>query len=134
MGQPVANANFTVVGVDTHIVMVPTPGGPVPTPLPHPFQGTFAAGLATTVKVCGAPAVIEGSIANATPPHIPTPPGASFQKPPANQGKASNFGSATVKVMGARVYRVGDPITTCNDPSDLPVGQIVGGGTVMAGG
>ncbi|MDD9947852.1 MAG: hypothetical protein OXU20_42830, partial [Myxococcales bacterium] len=28
-----------VVGVDTHIVMVPTPAGPVPTPLPQPFVG-----------------------------------------------------------------------------------------------
>lgn len=28
-----------VIGVDIHIVMIPTPGGPVPTPLPHPFIG-----------------------------------------------------------------------------------------------
>jgi RHS repeat-associated protein len=28
-----------VMGIDVHIVMVPTPGGPVPTPLPHPFIG-----------------------------------------------------------------------------------------------
>ncbi len=28
-----------VIGVDIHLVMVPTPAGPVPTPLPHPFIG-----------------------------------------------------------------------------------------------
>jgi hypothetical protein len=28
-----------VVGVDIHNVLVPTPGGPVPTPLPHPYVG-----------------------------------------------------------------------------------------------
>ncbi len=28
-----------VMGVDVHIIMIPTPGGPVPTPIPHPFIG-----------------------------------------------------------------------------------------------
>ena len=28
-----------VIGIDIHRVMVPTPAGPVPTPLPHPFIG-----------------------------------------------------------------------------------------------
>ncbi|WP_116127012.1 DUF6531 domain-containing protein [Lewinella sp. IMCC34183] len=28
-----------VMGIDIHIVMLPTPAGPVPTPLPHPFVG-----------------------------------------------------------------------------------------------
>jgi len=28
-----------VIGVDIHIVMIPTPGGPLPTPIPHPFIG-----------------------------------------------------------------------------------------------
>lgn len=28
-----------VMGVDIHIIMIPTPGGPVPTPIPHPFVG-----------------------------------------------------------------------------------------------
>ena len=26
-----------VLGIDIHIVLVPTPAGPVPTPVPHPF-------------------------------------------------------------------------------------------------
>ncbi len=28
-----------VLGIDVHIMLVPTPVGPVPTPLPHPFTG-----------------------------------------------------------------------------------------------
>jgi len=36
---PAAKHLDIVTGVDIHIVMVPTPGGPVPTPIPHPFIG-----------------------------------------------------------------------------------------------
>jgi len=28
-----------IVGVDLHLHLVPTPGGPVPTPIPQPFVG-----------------------------------------------------------------------------------------------
>jgi hypothetical protein len=28
-----------LVGLDTHIILIPTPAGPVPTPLPHPYVG-----------------------------------------------------------------------------------------------
>ena len=37
--KPIAKEGDQVVGTDTHIVMIPSPGGPVPTPLPHPFVG-----------------------------------------------------------------------------------------------
>lgn len=33
----VSSDDSLVVGMCIHMVMVPTPGGPVPTPLPHPF-------------------------------------------------------------------------------------------------
>ena len=36
MGQPAAKQGDQIVATDTHIVLVPSPGGPVPTPLPHP--------------------------------------------------------------------------------------------------
>ncbi len=55
MGQPAATQNSQVVGVDVHIVMVPSPGGPIPTPLPHPFSGMIQSGTAPTVKVGGQP-------------------------------------------------------------------------------
>lgn len=131
MGMPAATQGAQVVGVDVHIVMVPTPGGPVPTPLPHPFAGALQNGLALTVRIGGKPAATVDSIAVNSPAHLPTPPGTSFQRPPANQGVVA-AGSATVRLGGRAAARVGDPVRTCNDPADAPVGTIVGpGGTVM---
>jgi uncharacterized Zn-binding protein involved in type VI secretion len=132
MGPPAATANHTVVAIDTHIVLVPTPGGPVPTPLPHPFNGVLDGGLIASVKIAGQPAAVVGSTATNTPAHIPTPPGASFQKPPANRGTVF-MGSATVRIGGKPAARLGDAVTTCNDPADLPVGRIVAAGTVFIG-
>jgi uncharacterized Zn-binding protein involved in type VI secretion len=132
MGMPIAKQNDQVIAVDTHIVMVPTPGGPVPTPLPHPFAGQLNGGLAGTVKVGGQAAAIVGSTADNQPQHIPTPPGTSFQKPPANKGTVQ-MGSATVRITGKAAARNGDTVQTCNDPADQPVGQIIAVGTVTAG-
>jgi uncharacterized Zn-binding protein involved in type VI secretion len=44
------------------------------------------------------------------------------------------LGSATVKVGGKMAARAGDTVKTCNDPADMPVGQIVSAGTVLIGG
>lgn len=132
MGAPAANASSKVMSTDTHIVLVPTAGGPVPTPLPHVFSGAFSSELVQTVKVGGQPAAVVGSKAANSPAHLPTPPGASFQKPPQNQGTVF-MGSMTVKIGGKAAARNGDPVTTCNDPTDAPVGKIVAAGTVMVG-
>ena len=132
MGKPAATATSTVIAVDTHIVMVPTPGGPVPTPLPHPFNGQIDGGTIANVKINGQAAAVVGSTASNSPAHTPTPPGTSFQKPPANKGSVA-VGSATVTIGGKAAARAGDPVSTCNDPADAPVGQIVAAGTVTIG-
>ena len=132
MGQPAANGASTVIAVDTHIVMVPSPGGPVPTPLPHPFSGPIDGALVSSVKIGGQPAAVVGSTATNSPAHIPTPPGTSFQTPPGNRGTVA-IGSATVKIGGQPAARNGDPVTTCDDPADAPVGQIIAVGTVLVG-
>lgn len=132
MGQPAANGSSTVTARDTHIVLVPTPGGPLPTPLPHPFSGVMNRALVTNVKINGQPAAVVGSFATNTPAHIPTPPGTAFQRPPANQGEVF-LGSFTVKIGGKFAARNGDPVKTCNDPADVPVGQVISAGTVMIG-
>jgi uncharacterized Zn-binding protein involved in type VI secretion len=132
MGQPAAKQGDRIVAVDTHIVMVPSPGGPVPTPLPHPFVGMINGGLSSDVKIGGQPAAVVGSTADNTPPHVPTPPGTSFQKPPANKATIK-MGSATVKINGKAAARMGDPAETCNDPADIPVGQVIAIGTVLIG-
>ncbi len=133
MGAPIAKQNDSVIAVDIHIVMVPTAGGPVPTPLPHPFAGKLDGALSSSVKVGGKAVATVDSTATNQPAHIATPPGTSFQTPPADKGTVLK-GSATVKVGGKGVARVGDVVKTCNDPTDAPVGTIVGGGTVLVGG
>jgi uncharacterized Zn-binding protein involved in type VI secretion len=132
MGLPLAKQNDQVMATDIHIVLVPVGPALVPTPLPHPFSGLIDGGLAPTVKVAGQAAAVVGSTADNQPPHIPTPPGTTFQKPPANKGTIQ-VGSATVRITGKSAARNGDVVMTCNDPADLPVGQVVAVGMVSAG-
>ncbi len=82
---PAAKQGDQVIGVDIHIVLIPSPGGPVPTPLPHPFAGMLDGQLSSSVKIMGMPAAIVGSTASNMPPHIPQ--GGPFQKPPSNKGE-----------------------------------------------
>jgi uncharacterized Zn-binding protein involved in type VI secretion len=130
MGQPGAKQGDQIIAVDTHIVMIPSPGGPVPTPLPHPFAGMIAGGLSANVKIMGMPAATLGSTADNLPPHIPQ--GGPFQKPPTNKATIM-IGSPTVMINGKPAARNGDTALTCNDPVDVPVGKVIAVGTVMIG-
>ena len=112
MGQPAAKQGDQIVAVDTHIVMVPSPGGPVPTPLPHPFAGVINGNLSSDVKIMGMAAATQDSTADNTPPHIPTPPGTGFQSPPANKGTIT-LGSQTVRINGKSAARNGDIAASC---------------------
>jgi uncharacterized Zn-binding protein involved in type VI secretion len=131
MASPAAKKGDQIVATDTHIVMIPSPGGPVPTPLPHPFNGILDGQLSADVNVDGMPAATVDSTASNTPPHIPQ--GGPFQKPPTDKGKII-MGSATVFINGKAAARNGDTALTCNDPADLPVGTVVAVGTVFIGG
>jgi len=131
MGMPAAKMGDQILATDIHIILIPTPGGPVPTPLPHPFVGIINSGCSTDVKIMSMGAAVQGSKAMNTPPHIPQ--GGPFQKPPTNQGEII-FGSTTVMINGKPAARTGDTAKTCNDPTDLPVGTVVAAGTVMIGG
>ncbi len=133
MGQPAAKQGDQITAVDTHIVMVPSPGGPVPTPLPHPFAGIIDGNLSPTVMIMGLPAATVGSTATNTPPHIPTPPGTAFQVPPSNQGTILR-GSATVMINGKPAARAGDQAQTCAEPVPNMTAQVVASSTVMIGG
>ncbi|GGQ82601.1 PAAR domain-containing protein [Couchioplanes azureus] len=132
MPQPCARQNDPVTGTDVHVLLVPSPGGPVPTPTPMPFAGRLMTGLSTDVLINGLPAAVQGSVAQNVPPHVAPPP-ATFGKAPTNQGRVV-LGSTTVLVNGKPLARAGDPVATCNDPADLPAGTIAGGSTdVLAG-
>jgi uncharacterized Zn-binding protein involved in type VI secretion len=131
MGQPAAKQGDQIVATDTHIVMIPSPGGPVPTPLPHPFAGQLDGSLSGDVNIEGKAAAVQGSTATNTPAHVPQ--GGPFQKLPSNKATVQ-LGSGTVLINGKPAARNGDKAMTCNDPADLPAGTIVAAGTVLIGG
>ena len=131
MGQPAAKKGDQVMATDTHIVMMPSPSGSVPTPLPHPFSGKLDGDLSSDVKIAGKAAAVKGSTASNSPAHVAQGP--SFQSPPADKATVQ-LGSATVKINGKAAARDGDKAMTCNDPSDLPVGTVMATGTVKIGG
>ncbi len=130
MPQPAAKQGDQILATDTHIIMVPSPGGPVPTPLPHPFTGHIDGSLSPDVNFEGKPAAVQGSTATNIPAHIPQ--GGPFQKPPSNKATIQ-LGSSTVFINGKPAARNGDKAFTCNDPADLPVGTVVAVSTIMIG-
>ena len=131
MANPAAKQGDQVLATDIHIVMIPTPGGPVPTPLPNPFVGQLDGGLSSDVNIDGKPAATKGSTATNSPAHIPA--GGPFQTPPKNRGEIFN-GSTTVNINGKPAARMGDTALTCNDPADQPIGQVIAVSTVLIGG
>lgn len=131
MGQPAAKKGDKVMASDIHVVMIPSPGGPIPTPLPHPFSGMLDDALSSDVKIEGQPAAVQGSKASNLPAHIPQ--GGPFQTPPKDKGEVM-MGSTTVRINGKAAARNGDTATTCNDPADLPAGQVIAVSKVMVGG
>lgn len=130
MNQPAAKEGDRVLGMDTHVLMVPSPTGPVPTPTPMPFSGQLDGTLSSDVVIDGKAAAVEGSTASNTPAHVPT--AGPFQKSPANKATI-NAGSATVLFNGKPAARNGDTALTCNDPGDAPNGTVVATATVLVG-
>jgi uncharacterized Zn-binding protein involved in type VI secretion len=130
MGQPAAKKGDQIIGTDIHIVMIPSPGGPVPTPLPHPFVGQIDDGLSDDVSIDRQAAAVLGSTATNMPGHIPQ--GGPFQPPPRDKATIQ-LGSATVFINGKPAARNGDTALTCNDPADVPAGTVMAAGTVFIG-
>ena len=130
MRQVAAKKGDQIMATDIHVVMIPSPSGPVPTPLPHSFIGQIDDALSSDVNINGQPAATVGSKASNTPSHIPQ--GGTFQTPPANKATIK-MGSNSVFINGKAAARNGDSAMTCNDPSDMPVGTVMAVGTVMIG-
>ena len=130
MGQPAAKLDDKILATDIHIIMVPSPGGPVPTPIPHPFTGVINGNLSPNVTIMGKAAATVGSTAVNTPAHIPS--GGSFQMPPTNQGTITK-GSSTVFINGKPVARNGDNAQSCQDPTPNLNAKVVAVGNVFIG-
>jgi uncharacterized Zn-binding protein involved in type VI secretion len=131
MSAPAAKQGDRIVGIDTHILMVASPGGPVPTPTPMPFSGSLSGALSPDVMIDNEPAATKGSTAHNAPEHVPAV--GPFQKQPANKATIQ-AGSSTVFVDGKPLARATDPALTCNDPADAPNGSVICTSTVLVGG
>jgi uncharacterized Zn-binding protein involved in type VI secretion len=132
MSQPAAKQGDHILATDTHIVLVPSPGGPVPTPTPFPFNGIINGNLSSNVKIMGLPAATMGSQASNTPPHV-TPPPTTFQVPPTNKGVILK-GSSSVFINRKPAARNGDQAQSCADPAPNMAAKVVATGTVLIGG
>lgn len=127
MRQPAARKTDQVLGSDTHLVLVPSGTGTVPTLLPgHVFSGRIETKTWLDVRIEGQPTATVDSVARNDPPHTPVPPGTSFAKPPSNRGSVSR-GSGSVNIHGKSAARQGDPVRTCNDPTDRDAATITSG-------
>ncbi len=118
------------MGIDIHIIDIPSAAGPVPTPLPHPFVGQLDRELSSDVQVEGKPTATVGSLATANPKHIPQ--GGAFHKPPKDEAKVKT-GGESVLVNDKAIAREGDVCWTCNDPMDLPTGVVIAVSSVVVG-
>lgn len=113
MGQAAAKQGDSIVNAaDIHVVLVPSPGGPVPTPQPFPFNGKLSTLTSLNVRINGRPAATVGSMAQNVPPHVPA--GGTFQVPPTNLGRVVT-GSPSVRINGRAAARMGDLCETCHD-------------------
>lgn len=137
MGKGAAKMGDSIVNqADIHIVLVPSPGGPVPTPQPFPFNGKITSNVSANVRINGRPAATVGSMANNIPPHIPT--SGTFQVPPTNLGRVI-MGSMSVRINKKAAAREGDFCETCHDippvgpQAPLPMVQVLGLSTVRIG-
>jgi hypothetical protein len=131
MSEPAAKNGDRVVGLDVHIVMITTPGGQVPTPLPFSFTGSITSELCSTVLIDNEDAATEGSKAENEPEHIAM--GGSFQETPSNEATITS-GSGTVFADNKALARSQDPATCCNDLGSTDNGNVIASGTVFAGG
>ncbi|GAB1513191.1 PAAR domain-containing protein [Actinophytocola sp. KF-1] len=130
MGEAAAKQGDRVIGTDVHVVLVPSSGGPVPTPMSLPFTATITERCSPDVSIEGKAAAVAGSGTANQPPHVA--PTGRFAREPANRGRVL-LGSATVFVNGKPAARAGDRVLTCNDPADAPSGVVQATSTVLIG-
>jgi uncharacterized Zn-binding protein involved in type VI secretion len=118
MGQPAVVANDRITGsCATH--QVPSPSGsPMPSPGPLPFSAPLATGLASTVKINGKFAAVQGSSGVNTPAHPGLHASDPYFTPTTQQGKVVK-GSGTVTFDGKPAAYTGCQVTSCAAPAQL---------------
>lgn len=115
-GKQMAAQDDRVMGMDVHIMVIPSGPSTTTVPLPHPFIGKLDDGLSDDVSIGDKKAALKGSKAkHDDPTHMQLPGTIKFQNNPKKEGEVTGGTSSTVKIDGKEAAVIGSLVTTCND-------------------
>ena len=115
-GKQMAAQDDRVMGMDVHIMVIPSGPGTTTVPLPHPFMGKLDDGLSDDVSIGDKKAALKGSKARHDDSmHLQLPGTIKFQNNPKKDGEITGGTSPTVKINGKEAAVIGSLVTTCND-------------------
>lgn len=115
-GKQMAAQDDRVMGMDVHIMVIPSGPGTTTAPLPHPFMGKLDDGLSDDVSIGDKKAALKGSKAKHDDSmHMQLPGTIKFQNNPKKEGEVTGGTSPTVKINGKETAVIGSLVTTCND-------------------
>ena len=115
-GKQIAVEGDKVMGMDTHIMVVPAGMSTANVPLPHPFIGKLKDKLSKDVKIKDKKAATKDSVAKHDDSmHMQLPGTIKFQKNPKKEGKVTGGTSRKVKINGKEAAVIGSQVSTCND-------------------
>ena len=115
-GKQMAAQDDRVMGMDVHIMVIPSGPSTTTVPLPHPFMGKLDDGLSDDVIIGDKKAALKGSKARHDDSmHLQLPGTIKFQNNPKKDGEITGGTSPTVKINGKEAAVIGSLVTTCND-------------------
>lgn len=115
-GKQIAIKDDKVMGMDTHIMVVPAGMSTATVPLPHPFIGKINDKVSDDVKIKDKGVAVKGSKAKHDDSmHMQLPGTIKFQNNPKKEGEVTGGTGTKVKVNGKEVAVIGSQVTTCND-------------------
>lgn len=115
-GKQMAAQDDRVMGMDVHIMVIPSGPSTTTAPLPHPFIGKLDDGLSDDVSIGDKKAALKGSKAKHDDSmHMQLPGTIKFQNNPKKEGEVTGGTSPTVKINGKETAVIGSLVTTCND-------------------
>ena len=115
-GKQMAAQDDRVMGMDVHIMVVPSGPSTTTAPLPHPFIGKLNDGLSDDVSIGDKKAAVWGSKSkHDDPTHMQLPGTIKFQNNPKKEGEVTGGTSPSVKIDGKEAAVIGSLVSTCND-------------------
>ena len=115
-GKQMAAQDDRVMGMDVHIMVIPSGPSTTTVPLPHPFIGKLDDGFSDDVSIGDKKAALKGSKAKHDDSmHMQLPGTIKFQNNPKKEGEVTGGTSSTVKIDGNEAAVIGSLVTTCND-------------------